>query len=223
LKLKAAITLILLFASLLGTGQVKNDGELWTGTTIKFDINKRFRLDASYQYRSDFGPFQKKQSFGQIGLRFKVAKWFLIRPSYRLTRMPDFNDDSDRFALDFILRGKYSDWKFKYRFRTQYHTAVNQVDRALMFRSKVTAAYNLSKKIDPVVSWEMFSPIETGASQRIKLGVDWRLKKSIHLNIFYGLEKQMNRKFNDNTHIFGLLVGINTGIKKKKEWSEEIE
>jgi len=215
-NLKLAIITILALSCLYGSAQITNEGELWTGAGVKFNISKRFRLETDYQYRTNFSPFQKKQSFGQIGLRFKVAKWFLIKPSYRLIRMPEFNADRDRYALDFMFRGKYGDWRFKYRIRAQYYSAVNRVERGFMMRNKVTASYNMSKKLDPVLSWEMFSPIETGASHRVKAGLQWKINKDMSFNFFYALEKQMNRKFNDNTHIVGVSVCLTTGIKKKR-------
>ena len=209
--------MILLCAWTNLSGQSKSNVELWNGVGVKYKLNKRFRLDLGQEYRALANPFQAKSSFTEIGLRFKANKWLYIKPGCRFIRMPEINKDRRRYHLDLIFRLKPGDFVVNYRLRGQYLTTVNTNDRGIVIRNKLGVSYNLSKMVDPQLSWELFSDIEAGMDQRFKLSLEWRLAKRVSLDSFYALERQMHRKSNDNTHIIGLELTLNTGIKKKKK------
>ena len=125
--------------------------------------------------------------------------------------------------MDFLFKITPEKFVFNYRLRGQYFTAINKLEDGFVVRNKIGVNYNLSKLVDPSLSWELFYDIERGLDQRFKFALKWRLSKDIDLNSFYALERQMHKNVNDNTHIVGLLVTLNTGIKKKKKGKKSQE
>lgn len=218
-------SVFLLFIALLftlsGMAQVETTSELWTGGKVDVGLNKKIRLATKYQYRLE-GFSRKRQSFTEFSIRYKPLKWLHLRPSYRLTRRPEINANSQRYTLDLFLKGggKAFPLRVENRMRFQWDDVINTYEQGYTLRNRFGMGYNLSKLVDPEVSGEIFFSQETFSDFRLKIGADWNLPEGFRAKTFYAYEQQLGKKSNDRTHIIGLTAIYKTRIKRKKKDAE---
>jgi len=205
--------------------QSEVDAELWAGGKVNVSIKKRWRFEAEYQQRWENNISTRKVTFQEFALRYKVAKWFLVKPSFRIVQAPQLNDDWNRASLDLCVRNRKqgSPFRFSIRLKGQYNYGVNKAVRHVGLRNRFSLSYDTGKLVDPSISFEVFDkslrfePIGLQPSDtRLKLGVDWHISKQWSLNTFYGLEQQVGRKTNNKEHIIGVLGVWKMKVKKKK-------
>lgn len=221
--MKKTIVVILLMGMIpaLANAQAKVSGHAWTGLDVKYGVGKRIQFQAAVQGRFNTNLFQRRSTFADFGVKVKLWKWMALRPTYRLTRMPEINNDRERYTLDFLFKTNIDKFRLSYRLRPQYSRNLNKVGRRFTLRNKIGVGYNLSKLVDPKVTWEHFVVPERGAEQRFKFNLVWRVEKNIELTTFYALEREINRKFNDVRHIAGVTASLKTGVKRKKKKKDD--
>ncbi len=198
--------------------QSKSDAELWSGGKMQVNLKKRFRFEGEYQYRLQENFGKKKLSFVEFGLMFKINRFLYFKPSYRIVNMPEHNDNRNRISADLYLKLKRKDFplKFQNRLRFQRQSEISTIQKSITIRNRFGVRYELSKLVDPELSFELFYSQEQMDANRIKLGLIWNLPKRFTLNSFYALERQMSRNSNNSTHIIGVIATLDVKVKKKK-------
>ena len=197
------------------------DFELWPGAGYKLKIDKHFRTDAVVQFRINDTISSIKSALTEVGLKYRLNKYFAFRGAYRYTARP-LKNDRQRFSLEALF--SWSKKKFplsaRYRLRFQDTQELNSRKKSTYLRNKVGAKYNLSKLVDPFVAYEIyyrFNKKNEFRVSRFTAGLDWRITKKIHLSTFYRIQDDINVKKPKRRHIIGIQVGYNMKIKKKKK------
>ena len=201
--------------------QISTDTELWTGGTFELRLNKKFRVDLKEQFRLNDTISSMKSTFTEIGLRYKIDKHFAVKGSYRFTIKPT-KDNRSRLSLD-----AYYNWSKKkfplaiqYRLRFQDTKESNTGSKFTYLRNKITVDYNLTKIVDPFLSYERYYRFNQKNEFRVwrfTAGLDWRLAKKIDLTTFYRYQKEINVKNPGAQHIIGIMLTYGAKIKTKKQ------
>ncbi len=210
--------LIFLFTSL--KGQQTTDIELWRGSTFQLRFNKKFRVDIEEQFRLNDTISSLKSVFTELGLRYRINRHFAFKGNYRYVVRPN-NDNRSRFSLD-----AYYNWNKKkfplaiqYRLRFQDTKESNRGRKFTFVRNKLIVDYNLTKLVDPFLSYEIyfrFNQKNEFRTWRFTAGLDWRLSKRLDLTTFYRHQKEINVNNPEAQHIIGVMLIYGARIKKKE-------
>jgi hypothetical protein len=187
-----------------------SDSQLWTGFKANYTLNKKLKAYGEQQFRFNDGMTTFNRTFTEVGMSWRFAKRFSLRPNYRFSIDPNgFN--SHRFSGDLIYssKKKKKTVRFKNRLRYQRKIEVQTFDPTTYIRNKFTVDINASKLVDPYLFGEAFFRLD-GRNEfrtwRSGFGLDWKLSKKWELTTFYIYEQEINRNSNDRVHIIGALV-----------------
>lgn len=197
------------------------DNELWTSASVRYKVNKKWRVDMEENLRFNFTNSSLRVAFTEVGGRYTINKRFNARLFYRYNGRPGrFN--SHRLGFDFSasLRDKDFPLSAKYRFRFQnVVTEVTGANRTNL-RHKIGIKHNLSKLVDPWVSGEAYHRLN-GKNEiqklRLTIGATWRANKRMDINTFYRLQQEVNVRNPLRQNIFGLGLEYDLKFKKKKK------
>ena len=194
------------------------DQELWTGIRAQQQVTKKIKVYGSYQYRLEDGFKTKSQSFYQVKARLRIWRWLYLTPGYRQVTRPDINRNVSRYTMDFRFRyqRKKSPLRLENRLRFQREKFINTSERSITLRNQVSASYNLSKRVDPGVSYELFFAEEKISDFRLRFNLRWRINKTYSIDTFYAYEQEMNRKIKDRVHVFGVIARVSGGERLNK-------
>jgi len=214
-KMKQIYLVILFFSiSVVTFGQKPSDFELWSGAAFKLKINKKLSFGVQEQLRFNDTISALNKSFTEVGLKYKFNGHFSVEGSYRYIARPN-RSNQHRATID----GNYS-WdkkgvplSFNYRLRYQ-HLFAGKGD---YIRNKVEFGYNLSKLVDPFISYEIFFRLNGKNEFRVSrftVGLDWRIIKPLHASVFYRLQDDIFIKTPERRHIFGVMLNYKLSLKK---------
>lgn len=184
------------------------DKELWTGAGIRYDINRRFRMDIEQEcrWKDQMGTF--KFTYTEVGIRWRINRIFSIRGKYRYLFVPD-DYDGGKFYLDGNVDLSKKRFPLSISYRLRYERGnefvVSKMENWL--RNQFEINWNMSKIADPYLGWENFrrlDGINEARANRYSFGIDWRLSKIISLSSFYIFEDEFNVKKPIDRHIIGL-------------------
>ncbi len=184
------------------------DKELWTGAGIRYDINRRFRMDIEQEcrWKDQMGTF--KFTYTEVGIRWRINRIFSIRGKYRYLFVPD-DYDGGKFYLDGNVDLSKKRFPLSISYRLRYERGnefvVSKMENWL--RNQFEINWNMSKIADPYLGWENFrrlDGINEARANRYSFGIDWRLSKIISLSSFYIFEDEFNVKKPLDRHIIGL-------------------
>jgi len=184
------------------------DKELWTGAGIRYDINRRFRMDIEQEcrWKDQMGTF--KFTYTEVGIRWRINRMFSIRGKYRYLFVPD-DYDGGKFYLDGNVDLSKKRFPLSISYRLRYERGnefvVSKMENWL--RNQFEINWNMSKIADPYLGWENFrrlDGINEARANRYSFGSDWRLSKIISLSSFYIFEDEFNVKKPLDRHIIGL-------------------
>lgn len=161
--------------------------------------------------------------YPQVGIEYKVAKWFRPSIEYRfLIDKNKYGNYKTTNRLNFNLDFKHSFKRLDYGVRLRYQYAFNRVsadaydaefDQAI--RIKPSLDYNIKgSKITPGVSAEFFydpsyGPVSPGFSKmRIAAGAKYDLKGPHTIGINYLLDKKFRDYSADLRHVISLSYKI---------------
>ena len=197
------------------------DTELWTGAAYKLRLNKKLKASAKQQFRINEGVSALRVSFTEFGLRYKLDKHFSFKGQYRFVQRP-YNHNGHRFSIDAYAnyKKKKSDFSFQYRFRFQHTTENNTYIQYVFMRHKVGVEYNMSKLVDPYVTYEIyyqFNRVNELKAWRLTGGLNWKLSKKFELTTFYRFQRGVNISYPKGQHVIGVILSYGDKLKKKKK------
>ncbi|MFK7785913.1 MAG: DUF2490 domain-containing protein [Crocinitomicaceae bacterium] len=214
--MKQLVFFIFLFAGASAYSQ--HEGMVWTEVGVSGKVAKR--LNASFDINSRFGSSGLETFFPQLGLKYKVKKWF--RPSidyryildkdrygnmlsgHRLNFNGNFEKSVKRFEIDARLRYQYA---FNALGGTDFDIDLNQA-----WRLKGAVKYDINNSIfTPLFSAELFYNPQFGPDQgfskiRIAAGTSLELDGPHKISVKY----QMDKRFEfgrDVRHVLALSYG----------------
>lgn len=201
------ITLFLSFVIVrIGLAQRETDYELWTGAKLEYKLNKKFELEFEEQVRLNENISATKVFFVEPGVHYKFNKWIDFKFKYRFS---DFHQSRNENRMTFDVRFEYDIPKnpidIRYRFRFQDSKVTYTEQKINYTRHELTADMNLSKLVDPYLSYELFYLHQKNEirTHRYSVGLKWKLGKDLDFNSFYLIDYQVNVKTPETQHIFG--------------------
>lgn len=214
--------LILLFSLLFGIGNMHaqtTDIELWSGGALNLKVHKRFSASADQVFKFNDTVSHFKSAYSELGGRFKINRMFSIGLNYRYIENPP-NKNAHRYSGDFIfnLGKKGFPLSFQDRLRYQHEVRISNKNADDYVRNKFTLDYNLSRLVDPYISYEPFFRLNGKNEFRVmryEIGLDWRIIENLHLTSFYLLQKDVNVKKPDKIHVIGLILSYDIRTYKK--------
>lgn len=220
--MRARITLSALFVIFLlsYSAQVTTDSELWTGGTYKLGITKKVRFEFEEQFRFNNSISSYKNNFTELRVRYKFNKHIAVKGNIRhVIRYNDFN--RRRFSIDAFYNWDKKSFplRFQYRLRLQDSKEFQTGKKTDYIRNKFSLEYNLTKLVDPFISYElyyMFNQKNEFRTWRLTTGLNWKLNKQIDLSTYYRYQTEINVKKPQAQHIIGLMLTYSTKIKKKE-------
>lgn len=233
--LKSIGLFIILFTSSLGLGQ--SDFGTWAGLELKTSLTKKLDVSLEGQSRFNRNSTRLKTAFVSPGFKYKIHDQVRIGMDYRLASVPFDNSTSNRiFTHRFTLDAEFRDilnlfvdkspLNLSIRLRGTHERELNKQDDNYL-RARLKASYKIKKsKFEPNISAEMFyhlnNQIEYTFTEvrthhavnkfRVRLGLDYNLKKRQQISLFGIYQRQLFSLEND--FILGLSYSYEIKFKK---------
>lgn len=207
--------------------QVENDAGLWSTFTLQKKINKKISvvIDQEFRLRENFQRINL--FYTNIGIDYKLNKYFKISPSYRAIQKIRFNttlSHRHRLSLDATLKKKFKNITLAERVRYQievqdFLTSTKGKLPEQFLRFKTDIKYDLNTKITPffscelryqIRSWRGSDMIYNHRFHRIRniVGADYQLNDAHTFTIYYLIQNEFNIKDLENIYILGLAYTI---------------
>ncbi|TAE28320.1 MAG: DUF2490 domain-containing protein [Cytophagales bacterium] len=194
---------------------------VWAGAGVEKRFGKAFSVEVNGQIRIGDNFTITRAYLGELGLGYKLTKNLKVGAFYRYTGRRRYDKTEGeyyyrpyhRFYGEVSYGGKL--WKklkgdYRLRYQNQFKDDVEGIvaDRSYV-RNKFELSYDLTKRLSPFVSADVFYRIGTGVDQvRSKVGVDLSLSKRQSLTLAVFTDVPVND--GPITDIFG-----NVGYKLK--------
>lgn len=215
------LTLFLFFLISL-RGYSQHEYMTWVSVGAEGKLTKKLKLAGEVNGR--FGNSGLETFFPQVGLEYKVTKWFKPSIEYRLivdqNKIGNYHA-TNRLNINAELGHEYKRLDYSVRLRYQFgfnslsqSTYNSDFDQAI--RIKPAFKYNIKNcKITPEVSAEffynpMYGPLSPGFNKvRAAAGIKWNLKGPHEI----GAKYQLDKKFRDYSANLRHVLSISYGIK----------
>lgn len=203
--------------------QVENDAGMWSTFTLQKKINKKISvvIDQELRLRENF---QRVNLFyTNIGIDYKINKFFKLSPSYRAIQKMRFNNTLSyrhRLSLDATLKKKFNNIIFAERVRYQievqdFLTSTKGKLPEQFLRFKTDVKYDLNSKITPFVSFELRYQLRSwrgndmiynNGFHRVRniIGADYQLNNKHSFTVYYLIQNEFNIANLENIYILGL-------------------
>ncbi|MBI3135468.1 MAG: DUF2490 domain-containing protein [Bacteroidetes bacterium] len=217
-KLLPALFLILFQVNTFG--QQNSDIQLWAGANVKVKLNKKWSMNLSPEFRFSDTIKTLNAAIAEAGVKYDLNKSIAFFSEYRYTLRP-LQNDINRISL-----GATYSWSKKgfplalsYRIKFQYSRNRNSGNSESYLRNKITLDYNLSKRLDPYLSYELFFLFGKNEfrNTRYSLGFEWSFTKNLSLAVYYMYQREIYVKKPSVDHIFGLTLNYKLTAKKRKD------
>jgi len=212
------LVFILLLAGTMNAVAQTTDVKFWNSYKLSADLSKKWSADIEQQIRFNNNISSFDFALTEVTIGYKINKFIDlgggVRYSYLENNTESTIDSYDRFRwmadLKFDTDVFTKDLKANLRFRYQESREVAGTDLPDRYlRTKFQLEYNLSKLVDPDISYELYykfaQPGEFRA-HRINVSADWRIMKKLHVETSYIYQWEINVNSPDMEHI--IAVGL---------------
>ncbi len=215
------------FLAFIGFTQIslaqEKDTELWLGGSLNSKFKGKFSGQVSQVFKFNDTIHHYKSSFTELGLKYDVNKFIDFKINYRFIGNPP-DGNTHRFSGDFmtIFKKKNFPLSFGYRLRYQHEILIRNRNTTDFIRNKFTLKYNLSKIVDPFVSFEMFYRLN-GKNEireiRYLIGAEWKLSDKMGLSTYYFYSDELNMRNTKDVHTICFMLSYGLDSKKEKQKS----
>ena len=220
----ALVAVVLLLGSKTLHAQGVSDQKLWLEGTGEAELGPHLRLAGSTSLRSGADSGVDQFRF-DAALGYRLDEHFAFAGRYYLMFRDGYapldtqDETRHRVAGDFSVRVRPQRLELSYRLRLQYTTYSLESDHVHL-RNKLGAAYAVNKKVAPYVALELIylaSPKNEYRETRVYVGVDWRIKKRIGLDVYYMRQEEENVRTPEQNDILGVQLRYTFVRNKKKD------
>jgi hypothetical protein len=212
--------LIVLFLSgvyIFSNAQVK-DIQLWAGPIVKYNINKKFRLDFEQQFRFNQNISKYDFTFSEFSVRYSVLNYLDLKAVYRHTFSPSgqtetaiTENDKSRVCFDASTGTEIFNTGIKAGYRLRYQDSWENTTKTAShyLRNRFDLSYNLSKLVDPYADWESYFRLDgknKWRQHRYTIGLSWRVTKKLDIDSYFRYQKEINVKRPETDFVLGLGV-----------------
>ena len=177
----------------------------WLGAGISYDLTKNISLDISEEMRYNISVADLYQLNSDISLSYKFTKKIKVGIDYRYSvrELADVN----RVGCSLTLREGVKDFDFSIRSKIQYSFIPDRQEGS-SWRNKGTIKYEVTKKLTPYFSAELFYAFSNDIDQfdnyRLETGLSWELNKHHELNPFFLYNQEFQVNAPEILNVFGL-------------------
>lgn len=217
--------LIAFVVAITSTVHAQNlDHEVWTGPTVRYNINNDVRTYLEYQTRFNLTAGTLRNNFVETGIRYKVEKYFLVQAYFRYTDFPSATKRS-RVALQLYGKLTAKDFPIELSYRMQFERNFTMQDETgnrpveTYWRNQVAIDVNVSRLVDPFIAYEYFHQLDGvnyAAKGRFTLGLDWRISKNLDATTYWRLQDDWQAD-NLRKSVYGIYLTYNLKFEKKEE------
>ncbi len=196
------------------------DSQAWYSAKIKVNLPKKWAISTDYQARfyDDFKTHYG--SYITVGAEKKLFKSLDILASYRLAFVE--KGTYNRISIGAEAQQKWRDLEFSFRVLAQKNwknfTEPNKETKEENYwRTRFTAAYNISKKISFYISTEpimQFGGDVFVDNLRNSIGLKAAIAKQTRIDLFYLHNPDYSKSYKRLNHIIG--IELNYTIDKRK-------
>lgn len=206
--------------------------ELWTGLTLRLKPTKRFTTEIEHQFRFDKGINSLSTTFTELGVGYDITNHFGVKAAYRNTHKTGserVDNDKQRLSAEtfYTLGSDETSFVFAHRLRYQVAREISDeedIDRDDFIRNRFSLDYNLTKKVQPYASTEIFYKLNQNKEIRalwLTLGLKSTISKNMGLHTFYRVEKEQNIKYPETSYMIGLMLVYRIKLYNKKNDSDD--
>lgn len=201
--------------------------ELWTGLTLRMKPIKRLTTEVEHQFRFANGIDALSTTFTEIGIGYDITDHIGIQAAYRNTHKTGsirVDNDKQRLSAEAFYKIGSDKTNFVFTHRLRYQVAREtsnreNIDRDDFIRNRFSLDYNLTKKVQPYTSTEIFYKLNENNEIRalwLTLGLKSTISKHIGLNTFYRIEKEQNIKYPQTNYMVGVMLVYRIKLYSKK-------
>ena len=184
-----------------------DDSESWNSIGFQVKLPHAFKIDFEQELRFQEQFSKYKQTFTEVSISYKILDGFRVFIPFRYTIGKDDNIKK-RLSLGSSYKYNFKNIALKYRFKYQETYEQQEIPEELI-RNKLSFHYDLTKKIEPYFSGEVFYPNNTSNynydEYRFSFGIVLDLPKKNELKVFFTYKVEDIHKTNpDHINVFGL-------------------
>jgi len=208
------VVLLFIFNTIISRAQERrlSEFEVWTSVQLQWKINEKWKLKIKNQERFVFEKKPLQLAFAQGEISRKIYKYHTAFLRYRYSFESNEEHAINRYSVGYKFRMKvFKRVRIYDRFIYQNEQRVYTKETNSLFRNKIGVQYNLKKKGELDLSYEIFlgqKDVWEIKNHRITLNYAKKWKKYFTTNIFYRIDFSTNRKHNINQHILGVALNF---------------
>lgn len=198
--------------SLVSFGQSSgtSTNELWTGITLKYDVNKKSTVSLKQQFRTTNNLNEVRSNFFEVAYKRKLNKHYSTKVHYRHTILNE-ERNLNRYVLDGVGEWKIKHTKFHidYRLRIQESRVTFTGQPFTVVRNKIQAQRKVNKNWSSLIAFEsfyQFNKMNDFSVARYTLGMNYTIDKRMELNSYLRIDQEINIKKPKRQYILGLLL-----------------
>lgn len=213
-KLKVPVYLLALAATNLAAAQMPKDGELWQGIALEYELGDKWDLEFEQQFRLEQNMSTMRTHFLESGLQYKASDFIDFKLQYRYSFNPGDHNER-RYAFDTNLHYDIPNnpIDINYRLRIQDGKVAYTGEKRNYLRNEIGLDANLTKLVDPFVSFEHFflirpdkeKPSET-RTYRYTIGLEWKIEDDLSLDTYFRRDQERNVELPEVQYILGIMI-----------------
>lgn len=178
----------------------------WTEATISYDLNKDIGLKYGQMVRNELFPLNPEVSLiSELSADYKFNKHWKAGAECRLSFSPA--EIQPRYAIFVRYRDGIGDFELQVRSKLQSETSQYELP-VTEFRNKFSVGYELSKKLMPFVSYELFYRAQAAESNfnahRTQAGFDYKFNKHHNISLGYMIDTEVYTYKPKQKHVISL-------------------
>jgi hypothetical protein len=217
---------ILFFGILMGSIRFvypqQSDFQFWPQVQVGYNLSNDFKISLEEEVRLRENASQIRKELTDLGLTYKVNKFFRLSLNYRLEltyKNPDERSWRNGLYLDIMLRKGFQRFQADYRIRFQSPkietiSEVSSLNQWLKNRHKISLQYDIKGiPLAPKIEAELFIPIARQQSlmideYRLWAGLSYALNKRNEISIRYGIQQEVNVADPLRAYILGISYSL---------------
>jgi hypothetical protein len=218
---KLFLSLILFTSVSYSQTENTNDVGGWTAIGIEYELNKKWNIELEAQLRLKDNISVVDEYFTEFSVEYLISKKIIVGGGLRYIKENDTKgkiqgyEDHIRFQVDATYKHKINAFSLKYRLRYQNKNELgldnfeeNYANQHIRFKTSIR--FNIKKcRLKPKFTAEIGNRIGKGeknefSKYRLTIGTEYNFKKLGKLNLFYGKEKELNKRIPESLDIIGL-------------------
>jgi predicted porin len=185
-------------------------------------------VEQQFRFQNNFATLYSR--FVELGVGYDLTSRLNVNMAYRhtdRTTIERIDDDRRRVSAEasYTIGSDQTAFVLAYRLRYQYARETSgEENRDTYIRNRLVLTYNLTKRAHPYVTTEVFYKLAPANEIRafwLTMGLKTKISKSVGLNTFYRIEKELNTKRAQTNLIVGVMLAYRLKLYKKSSSDDE--